>query len=325
MSPPQPRPATPTALARARSRSRWSPRAVAVAVGPPWGRRDGNLLTRYDASKAAAVEARPPRRPARHGAAQPQRPGHQEPRSPAPATPAGPQDPTTAAQKQPARAYVAAERPHRRPAADRRSRSRQPAPAAPAGPLRDGERLLPAHPARRAAVLQADRPRHLPALRRRPAVRQRRRRHGRRARRRRPSGRPEARAARSPSPTAATPLQRRRHAPRSGPTRTTGCTAYPESQIDVSGDPHAGRHAVPGGARLRRRAHPRHGLRVPRRRRALRQALGPVRRAVRARRLPRPHRDRRLRRRRSRRRSPASRTTTRSAGRRSRTGRRRTR
>ena len=36
--------------------------------------------------------------------------------------------------------------------------------------------------------------------------------------------------------------------------------------------------AVPGGPRLRRRAHPRHGLRVPRRRRALRPAVAPVRR-----------------------------------------------
>ncbi len=46
--------------------------------------------------------------------------------------------------------------------------------------------------------------------------------------------------------------------------------------------------AVPGGAGVRRRAHPRHGLRVPRGRRPLRQAVGPVRCAVRARGLPRP-------------------------------------
>ena len=37
-------------------------------------------------------------------------------------------------------------------------------------------------------------------------------------------------------------------------------------------------HRHPGGARVRRRPHPRDGLRVPRRRRPLRQAVGPVRR-----------------------------------------------
>ena len=57
------------------------------------------------------------------------------------------------------------------------------------------------------------------------------------------------------------------------------------------------RDAVPGGARVRRRPHPRHGLRVPRRRRALRQAVGPLRRAVRPGRLPRPLRDPGVRRR----------------------------
>ena len=45
------------------------------------------------------------------------------------------------------------------------------------------------------------------------------------------------------------------------------------------------RHDVaPGGARLHRRAHPRHGLRVPRRRRALRTSVASVRRRRRARR-----------------------------------------
>ena len=85
------------------------------------------------------------------------------------------------------------------------------------------------------------------------------------------------------------------------------------------------RDVVPGGAGVRRRAHPRHGLRVPRRRRALRQAVGPVRCAVRPGRLPRPHRHRRVRRRARGRAVRRSRTTTRSAGRRSRTGRRPTR
>ena len=53
--------------------------------------------------------------------------------------------------------------------------------------------------------------------------------------------------------------------------------------------PHLQGHlADPGGARSRRRAHPRHGVRVPRRRRALRPALAPVRRHRRPQGLPRP-------------------------------------
>ena len=54
---------------------------------------------------------------------------------------------------------------------------------------------------------------------------------------------------------------------------------------------------LPGGPWVRRRAHPPHGLRVPRRHGPLRQALGPLRRPVRPRRLHRPHHHRRLRRR----------------------------
>ncbi len=105
-----------------------------------------------------------------------------------------------------------------------------------------------------------------------------------------------------------------------------GCAAYPESQIDVTGAPHAGVTPYPGGARVRRRAHPRHGLRVPRRRRRTAASRG----TSTARRTPSSTapttpltggyggvaRGRAVRR---------ARTTTRSAGRRSRTGRHRSR
>ena len=80
-----------------------------------------------------------------------------------------------------------------------------------------------------------------------------------------------------------------------------------------------------GGARLRRRPHPRDGLRVPRRRRALRPAVVAVRRDRGAARLPRPRAHRRQGGRRWRPSCPASPPTTRSAGRPSRTGRPRTR
>ena len=91
------------------------------------------------------------------------------------------------------------------------------------------------------------------------------------------------------SPTPATPAPGRRPRTRvpAHPDRRAA-PATPRSQVNVDRRPVRRRLAVPGGARLRRRPHPRHGLRVPRRRRPLRQAVGPVRRAVRARRLPRP-------------------------------------
>ena len=104
-----------------------------------------------------------------------------------------------------------------------------------------------------------------------------------------------------------------------------GCTRYPEADINIHGAPFAGVYAVPGGARVRRRAHPRDGVRVPRRQGALRPALARVRRAVRPEGLPRPRPHPGLRR------DPrdvllrTGRATTRSAGRRSRTGRRPTR
>ena len=52
---------------------------------------------------------------------------------------------------------------------------------------------------------------------------------------------------------------------------------YPEAGINVTGEPHAGA-TRPGGPGVRRRAHPRHGLRVPRRERTA-ASRGTVRRA----------------------------------------------
>ena len=96
-----------------------------------------------------------------------------------------------------------------------------------------------------------------------------------------------ARTGSSPSATAASSSWPRR-APASTSPGSATARAYPESKINIKGAPFAGSDRHPGGPRLRRRPHPRHGLRVPRRRRPLRQAVGQVRRAVRARRLPRP-------------------------------------
>ena len=213
----------------------------------------------------------------------------------------------------------------RRPADPRARADHHPAARAPhrppRGPLRHGRRLLHPRRRRRAAVLPGDRPRPLPPLRRRSG--------GSSAaaggKAAEPGDDTVWRATRDGDRTTltnrGTPLTRRR------PDRVP---ADPDRRLRalprVAGQRHRGavrrRLALPGGARLRRRPHPRHGLRVPRRRRPLRQAVGPVRRAVRPRRLPRPPdrhqpaRGRALR---------ASRPTTRWAGRRSPTGRRPTR
>ena len=112
---------------------------------------------------------------------------------------------------------------------------------------------------------------------------------------------------RAPSPSS--PLRAARCTRRSRPRRTGTAVHEP--------------HAVGRGQGHHRRPHARDGLRVPRRQRALRQAVVTVRRAVRARRLPRPLGRQRLRRGARERASTATRraATTRSAGRRSRTGR----
>ena len=114
--------------------------------------------------------------------------------------------------------------------------------SAPAGPLRDGERLLHGSPrGGEPLFFKPTRLGHLPALRRLAPLRQRRRRQGHRAPARTPSGRRgrgTAAASRSPAATPAL-VQRRHHRvpPRRGP---PAARPYPEAQIDVSGDPHAG-------------------------------------------------------------------------------------
>ena len=112
-------------------------------------------------------------------------------------------------------------------------------------------------------------PRRPTAPRRRPS------RPGDRVDRRRQARRP---ASRSRTPRKRLLDHRRsRRGSRCGSPPAAPATPRPTS---TSRAPVRGRHAVPGGARLRRRAHPRDGLRVPRRRGALRPALAPVRRAV---------------------------------------------
>ena len=213
--------------------------ATAVAI-PSYGSRDGNLLARYDATKAAVLEARPHVDPPGTAPHDHNDPATKNSLSRAGETGAETQDPTTADEKRASAAYVAAERrlpdPRLTTVAGHRRRG-----GAPAGPLRDGQRLLHPDPARRAAVLQADEPRHLPALRRRPrrfvsaSGGTRRPRPGRT-----PSGPPGGRARRSPSATATTRPDAAAAPPLPCRPAPTGCTAYPESQIDISGDPHAG-------------------------------------------------------------------------------------
>ena len=64
-------------------------------------------------------------------------------------------------------------------------------------------------------------------------------------------------------------------------TESSGCPEYPEVDVNAvgTGDRLTG---LRRGGRVRRRPHARDGVRVPRRQGALRQAVGPVRRSVRA-------------------------------------------
>ena len=154
--------------------------------------------------------------------------------------------------------------------------------------------------------VQAHRPRHLPALQRRQEV---------------PRGQPRSRAA---TPARAPTRSGRCSKAGSGFTFTLPGgrnLSVSGKKLAIGGQPARlravgrqglrgvprgrGRHqrrparrrlAVPGGARLRRRPHPRHGVRVPRRRSALRPAVAQVRRAVRPARLPGPRAHRGLRR-----------------------------
>ena len=293
-------------------------------------------------SEAQRGRGRPPsgcrtRTRAGDPAAQPQRPGHQERRSPAPArsaaTPRTRRPPPSGRAERVVRRRASAPA---RPAADHGRRC-PPRTEVPADPLRDGQRLLraPAGAARGQSRSSRTTPRRLPPLRQatwqfaRPAG----------------SGGQGSTAARAPttewtvrkvgnrlhvhperSAWRAASLRIARHATRVRARGHQGLRrATPSPTINIDGRAVRRRHAVPGGARVRRRAHPRHGVRVPRRRGALRPPVATVRRAVRAGRLPRPHRHRGLRR------GPRDvplrrgRATTRSAGRRSRTGRHRTR
>ena len=210
-------------------------------------------------------------------------------------------------------------------------------PAGPRGPLRHGRRLLrPAQrrhrpvgdargrglrrhgrsPRRRGAVpLPGHRPRHLPPLRLRPDLRLPQGRHPPAAAGLRGRGgvaEPVGRVDGTPQrrgvhlrPGRWRRAHRRRHRRRRARPRRRPLRAAHHRRLRCLGrDRHRrqGTHLPwrlrhPGDARLRRRAHPRDGLRVPRRPRALRPALAPLRRAARPRRLPRPHAHQRLRRR----------------------------
>ena len=111
--------------------------ALALADGPSWGRREGNLLKRYDASQAARLEARPhvdPPGSAPHN--------HFDPATKNALSRSGDTraaDPTTEAQKAAGASYVAGERTLPDPTSSDRPGHAAP-PAAPAGPLRAGER-----------------------------------------------------------------------------------------------------------------------------------------------------------------------------------------
>ena len=304
--------------------------AAAVTVPSFAHQREGSARTAYESTTVADAMAAKGLAPDGHHHR------HDDPRtknalSRAGMT-AGSKDPTTAKQAEANRAYVEKSRTMADPGADHRPGARRAGPGA-AGPLRHGRWLLP--PARRGDPLPGDRARHLRALQRRQEVPHRQRRpglvgraavHRRRVHRAPPGRRVHLHA---PLGLGAHPHRRRHPAD----VARDGVPAPPHDRLrGVPGDRHRRlrsparrRHRHPGGARVRRRAHPRDGLRVPRRRGALRQAVGQVRRRVRARRLRGPHADRPARARRSRRCCPADRPTTRSAGRRSRTGRRHSR
>ena len=187
-----------------------------------------------------------------------------------------------------------------RPGADHGEGARRAGPGA-AEPLRDGRRLLP--PARRGDPLPGDRARHLRALQPGPEVPHRHRRPGlvgRPAVHRR--GVHRAHAGRrvhvhAPLRRGSHPHRRRHpaHVARDGVPAPAHhrLRGVPRDRHRRLRSPARRRHRHPGGARVRRRAHPRDGLRVPRRRGALRQAVGQVRRRVRARRLQGPHADQR--------------------------------
>ena len=210
--------------------------ATAVAI-PSYGSRDGSLLKRYDATKAAVLEARPHVDPPGALPHDHNDPATKNSLSRAGETGAETQDPTTAEQKRASAAYVAAER-------------RTPDPRLTTTPV-TGPRL--AHPQDRYAMANGCytltphgeplffRPTSLGTYLLYDASRRFVSASGDKATEPGPDTEWTARMrdGRVSFRNGDTTL-------RSGgatsflPTRAAGCTAYPESQIDISGDPHAG-------------------------------------------------------------------------------------
>ena len=309
---------------RSRRRLVWSGTVAAAVVAsaltiPTSGAGVRHGEPRRDQRGAEGIARHPAPGPAGHPAAHPQRPGDQEPdlarRRGRPQRP-GPDHRGRAHRGRGVRRERASAP---RPAADEGTAPHSREGAADA--VRHGQRLLLAR--RPADLLQADDARRLPALRQAAPLRRRRW---------RPRGRAQP-GDRVDRPQGRRPVhvhQRRQRLRINGTERFAlarhqGLHPLPRGRHQHPRGAVRGRHAVPGGARVRRRAHPRDGLRVPRRRGALRPALARVRRAVRAAWTARTTRSRRATARSSRRSSPDRRATTRSAGRRSRTGRRPTR
>ena len=197
--------------------------------------RQGTLQSKMDVRKKRTLEAQAARRPARHPAAQPQRPADQEPRLPR--------------RRDRCRGARPEHLPDPRPwPGGRRGRAEDAGPEADQG-ARHAEADQDRPPDRYAmangcyelggtrGLLQAHRPRAVPALHA-PTGASRRRRHRGRARATRRCGRRASGGAGSPSPTPASPGVRGKHTFRLR--RATGCTAYPEAGIDISGRPHGG-------------------------------------------------------------------------------------
>ncbi|GAA2139273.1 hypothetical protein GCM10009844_07970 [Nocardioides koreensis] len=210
--------------------------ATAVAM-PSYGSRDGNLLKRYDATKAAVLEARPHVDPPGTPPHDHNDPATKNSLSRAGETGAETQDPTTAAQKRTAAAYVAAER-------------RTPDPRLTTVPV-TGPRLE--HPQDRYAMANGCytltarseplffKPTKLGTYLLYDASRRFVSASGDKAAEPGPDTEWTARMrdGRISFRNGDTPL-RSGGTTRFLPTRASGCTAYPESQIDISGDPHAG-------------------------------------------------------------------------------------
>jgi hypothetical protein len=212
--------------------------AITLSHGPSYGGdRDGNLLARYDASKAARREALPHVDPPGTAPHNHNDPATKNSLSRAGETGAATQDPTTAAQKRAASAYVAAER-------------RLPDPPLTTAPVTAPRRLHPQDRYAMAGGCYTLAPRGEPlffqatdlgsyllydADRRFLAA------DGSRATEPGPDTEWTARmrGGRVTLHSGETVLERRGETSLRL-TRAGGCTAYPESQIDVQGDPHAG-------------------------------------------------------------------------------------